>query len=123
MQSVYLTWMISALALGVLLLPVYKPKWSKLSLPPFVDFFRRYWVHILIVFAIYNAKDGLDQIDRLLMASTGLDDAVHLGHRRQSGPVGSTDLRSRLAHHSTYAFLRGWVHVHLLCFRVLFCLL
>ena len=73
MQSVYLTWMISALALGVLLLPVYKPKWSKLSLPPFVDFFRRYWVHILIVFAIYNAKDGLDQIDRLLMASTGLD--------------------------------------------------
>ena len=73
MQSVYLTWMISALALGVLLLPVFKPPWAKLSLPPFVDFFRRYWVHILIVFAIYNAKDALDQIDRLLMASTGLD--------------------------------------------------
>ena len=73
MQSVYLTWMISALALGVILLPVFKPPWAKLSLPPFVDFFRRYWVHILIVFAIYNAKDTLDQIDRLLMASTGLD--------------------------------------------------
>ena len=73
MQSVYLTWMISALALGVILLPVFKPPWAKLSLPPFVDFFRRYWVHILIVFAIYNAKDMLDQIDRLLMASTGLD--------------------------------------------------
>ena len=73
MQSVYLTWMISALALGVLLLPVFKPPWAKLSLPPFVDFFRRYWVHILIVFAIYNAKDVLDQADRLLMASTGLD--------------------------------------------------
>ena len=73
MQSVYLTWMISALALGVLLLPVFKPPWAKLSLPPFVDFFRRYWVHILIVFAIYNAKDVLDQVDRLLMASTGLD--------------------------------------------------
>ena len=72
-QSVYLTWMISALALGVLLLPVFKPPWAKLSLPPFVDFFRRYWVHILIVFAIYNAKDVLDQADRLLMASTGLD--------------------------------------------------
>jgi membrane-associated phospholipid phosphatase len=72
-QSVYLTWMISALALGVILLPVFKPPWAKLSLPPFVDFFRRYWVHILIVFAIYNAKDSLDQIDRLLMASTGLD--------------------------------------------------
>jgi membrane-associated phospholipid phosphatase len=73
MQSVYLTWMISALALGVLLLPVYKPPWAKLSLPPFVDFFRRYWVHILIVFTIYNLKDGLDQLDRVLMASTGLD--------------------------------------------------
>ncbi len=65
--------MISALALGVILLPVFKPPWAKLSLPPFVDFFRRYWVHILIVFAIYNAKDVLDQVDRLLMASTGLD--------------------------------------------------
>ena len=73
MQSVYLTWMISALALGVLLLPVFKPPWAKLSLPPFVDFFRRYWVHILIVFTIYNLKDGLDQLDRVLMASTGLD--------------------------------------------------
>ena len=71
MQSVYLTWMISALALGVLLLPVFKPPWARLSLPPFVDFFRRYWVHIFIVFAIYNAKDVLDQMDRLLMASTG----------------------------------------------------
>jgi membrane-associated phospholipid phosphatase len=65
--------MISALALGVLLLPLFKPPWAKLSLPPFVDFFRRYWVHILIVFVIYNLKDGLDQIDRVLMASTGLD--------------------------------------------------
>lgn len=73
MQSVYLTWMISALALGVILLPVFKPPWANISLPPFVDFFRRYWVHILIVFAIYNAKDALDQIDRVLMASTGLD--------------------------------------------------
>lgn len=73
LQSIYLTWMISALALGVLLLPVFKPPWAKLSLPPFVDFFRRYWIHILIVFTIYNAKDGIDQIDRVLMASTGLD--------------------------------------------------
>lgn len=73
MQSVYLTWVISALALGVILLPVFKPPWANISLPPFVDFFRRYWVHILIVFVIYNAKDGLDQIDRLLMANTGLD--------------------------------------------------
>tara|TARA_B100000212_G_scaffold319168_1_gene276137 strand:+ start:2083 stop:4152 length:2070 start_codon:yes stop_codon:yes gene_type:complete len=73
MQGVYLTWMISALALGVILLPVFKPKWMELRLTTFVDFFRRYWIHILILFLIYNAKDGLDEIDRILMASTGLD--------------------------------------------------
>ena len=73
MQGVYLTWMISALALGVLLLPIFKPKWMELRLSTFVDFFRRYWINVLILFVIYNAKDGLDEIDRILMASTGLD--------------------------------------------------
>jgi len=73
MQGVYLTWMITALALGVILLPVFKPKWMELRLTTFVDFFRRYWIHILILFMIYNAKDGLDEVDRILMASTGLD--------------------------------------------------
>ncbi len=73
MQGIYLTWMISALALGVILLPVFKPKWMELKLTTFVDFFRRYWIHILILFMIYNAKDGLDEVDRILMASTGLD--------------------------------------------------
>ena len=73
MQGVYLTWMISALALGVLLLPIFKPKWMELRLSTFVDFFRRYWIHVLILFMIYNAKDGLYEIDRILMASTGLD--------------------------------------------------
>ncbi|MED6338358.1 MAG: hypothetical protein VYC12_04950, partial [Candidatus Thermoplasmatota archaeon] len=45
----------------------------ELRLSTFVDFFRRYWIHVLILFMIYNAKDGLDEIDRILMASTGLD--------------------------------------------------
>ena len=73
MDGIYLTWMISALALGVILLPVFKPPWMELKLTTFVDFFRRYWLHILMLFMIYNAKDGLDQIDRILMANTGLD--------------------------------------------------
>lgn len=73
MEGVYLTWMMSALALGVLLLPVYAPPWAKLTLSGFVDFIRRYWVHVLLLLIIYNAKDSLDQIDRILMASTGLD--------------------------------------------------
>ena len=73
MDGVYLSWMISALALGVLLLPLFKPPWFVITIPSFVDFVRRYWIHILIVFMIYNAKDFLDQIDRILMASAGLD--------------------------------------------------
>ncbi|MGA0379669.1 MAG: phosphatase PAP2 family protein, partial [Candidatus Poseidoniaceae archaeon] len=36
-------------------------------------FIRRYWLHLLIALSIYNAKDWLDQIDRILMARTGLD--------------------------------------------------
>ena len=65
--------MVSALALGVLLLPLFKPPWMKITLPTFVDFFRRYWIHILIVFIIYNSKDLLDQLDRIIIANTGLD--------------------------------------------------
>ena len=46
---------------------------GKLTLSGFVDFIRRYWLHLLIALVIYNAKDWLDQIDRILMARTGLD--------------------------------------------------
>ena len=73
MDGIYLTWLVSALALGVLLLPVFKQPWMKLTLPTFIDFFRRYWIHIVIVFLIYNSKDILDQLDRIIMANTGLD--------------------------------------------------
>ncbi len=73
MDGVYLTWLISALAVGVFLMPYFKPPWAKLTLSGFVDFIRRYWLHLLIALSIYNAKDFLDQIDRILMARTGLD--------------------------------------------------
>ena len=73
MDGIYLSWMVSALALGVILLPLFKPPWMKITLPTFVDFFRRYWIHILIVFIIYNSKDLLDQLDRIIIANTGLD--------------------------------------------------
>ena len=73
MDGVYLTWLISALAVGVFLMPYFKPPWAKLTLSGFVDFIRRYWLHLLIALVIYNAKDWLDQIDRILMARTGLD--------------------------------------------------
>ncbi len=73
MDGVYLTWLISALAVGVFLMPYFKPPWARLTLSGFVDFIRRYWLHLLIALSIYNAKDFLDQIDRILMARTGLD--------------------------------------------------
>ena len=73
MDGIYLTWLISALAVGVFLMPYFKPPWAKLTLSGFVDFIRRYWLHLLIAIVIYNAKDWLDQIDRMLMARTGLD--------------------------------------------------
>ncbi|MBM54744.1 MAG: hypothetical protein CMB36_06915 [Euryarchaeota archaeon] len=73
MDGVYLTWLISALAVGVILMPYFKPPWARLTLTGFVDFIRRYWLHLLIALSIYNAKDFLDQIDRILMARTGLD--------------------------------------------------
>ena len=60
MDGVYLTWLISALAVGVFLMPYFKPPWAKLTLSGFVDFIRRYWLHLLIAIVIYNAKDWLE---------------------------------------------------------------
>lgn len=70
MDGVYLTWLISALAIGVLLMPIVKPPWAKVTLDGFIDFLRRYWLHIVMVLLIYNAKDFLDEVDRILMANT-----------------------------------------------------
>jgi membrane-associated phospholipid phosphatase len=70
MDGVYLTWLISALAVGVLLMPLIKPPWAKVTLHGFIDFLRRYWLHFGIVLTIYNAKDFLDEVDRILMANT-----------------------------------------------------
>ena len=54
-------------------MPIVKPPWARISISGFVDFIRRYWLHVLILFSIYNAKDFLDQVDRIIMANTGLD--------------------------------------------------
>ena len=70
MDGVYLTWLISALAIGVILMPLVKPPWAKVTSEGFIDFLRRYWLHIAIVLFIYNAKDFLDEVDRILMANT-----------------------------------------------------
>jgi len=61
MEGIYLTWLISALAIGVLLMPLIRPPWSKITMDGFVDFLRRYWLHLVLVLLIYNAKDFLDE--------------------------------------------------------------
>ena len=71
--GVYLTWVTSALLAGIILLPFFKPKWAKVNLRGFVDMFRRYWLHIALVFSIYLWKDIVDGLDRSLMASTRLE--------------------------------------------------
>ena len=38
MDGVYLTWLISALAIGVLLMPLVKPPWSRVTLDGFILF-------------------------------------------------------------------------------------
>ena len=78
MDGVYLTWLISALAIGVILMPFIKPPWAKVTMDGFIDFLRRYWLHIAIVLTIYNAKDFLDEVDRILMANT--DGMLNMTH-------------------------------------------
>ena len=73
MEGVYLTWLITSLAIGVLLLPLVKPPWTRIYVAGFIDFIRRYWIHVSLLLIIYNAKDFLDQVDRVIMANTGLD--------------------------------------------------
>ena len=51
-------------------MPLIKPPWAKVTLHGFIDFLRRYWLHFGIVLTIYNAKDFLDEVDRILMANT-----------------------------------------------------
>ena len=71
--GVYLTWVTSALLAGIILLPFFKPRWAKVNLRGFVDMFRRYWLHIALVFSIYLWKDLVDGLDRTLMASTRIE--------------------------------------------------
>ncbi|NDG21352.1 MAG: inositol phosphorylceramide synthase [Euryarchaeota archaeon] len=69
----YLTWVTAAILCSVALMPFLRPRFVKHSWSAYVDMFRRYWFHMLIVFSVYLWKDPLDQIDRALMASTRIE--------------------------------------------------
>lgn len=72
-SGIYLTWITGAIVLSLALMPIFKPNYAKISISGFIDMFRRYWAHMVIVFSIYLWKDLLDQLDRILMANTYLD--------------------------------------------------
>ena len=95
MDGVYLTWLISALAIGVLLMPIIKPPWAIVTGNGFIDFLRRYWIHILIVLSIYNAKDFLDVEESLQTSRAPHVLLVHLPRRRHEPGGGVLDLLAR----------------------------
>ncbi len=71
--GIYLTWVTAAILCSVALMPLLRPRFVRHSWSAYVDMFRRYWFHMLIVFSVYLWKDPLDQIDRALMASTRIE--------------------------------------------------
>ena len=71
--GIYITWVTGAIILSIAMMPLFKPKYAKLSLEGFIDMFWRYWAHMIVVFSVYLWKDLLDGMDRLLMANTPLD--------------------------------------------------
>ena len=71
--GIYITWVTGAIILSIAMMPLFKPKYAKLSLDGFIDMFRRYWAHMIVVFSVYLWKDLLDGMDRVLMANTQID--------------------------------------------------
>jgi membrane-associated phospholipid phosphatase len=71
--GIYTIWQTGAIMLSIVLMPLFKPRYAKLGLDGFIDMFRRYWVHMIVVFSVYLWKDLVDGIDRVLMANTQID--------------------------------------------------
>ena len=71
--GIYITWVTGAILISIAMIPIFKPPYAKLSLDGFIDMFRRYWAHMIVVFSVYLWKDLLDGLDRVLMANTQLD--------------------------------------------------
>lgn len=72
-SGIYITWITGAILLSIAMMPIFKPPYTKVRIEGFIDMFRRYWAHMIIVFSVYLWKDILDGLDRVLMAHTQLD--------------------------------------------------
>ncbi|MEE3315822.1 MAG: phosphatase PAP2 family protein [Candidatus Thermoplasmatota archaeon] len=71
--GIYVTWVTGSIVLSIAMMPLFKPSYARLSADGFIDMFRRYWAHMIVVFSVYLWKDILDGMDRALMANTQLD--------------------------------------------------
>ena len=71
--GIYITWVTGAILISIVMMPIFKPPFARISADGFIDMFRRYWAHMVIVFSVYLWKDLLDGLDRVLMANTQLD--------------------------------------------------
>ena len=71
--GIYITWVTGAILLSIIFMPIFKPPYAKITTDGFIDMFRRYWAHIIIVFSVYIWKDLFDGLDRSLMANTRID--------------------------------------------------
>jgi len=71
--GIYITWVTGAILLSIIFMPIFKPSYAKITVDGFIDMFRRYWAHIIIVFSVYIWKDLFDGLDRSLMANTRID--------------------------------------------------
>lgn len=72
-SGIYITWITGAILISVAMMPIFKPPYAKVRIEGFIDMFRRYWAHMIVVFSVYLWKDILDGMDRILMANTQLD--------------------------------------------------
>ena len=71
--GIYITWVTGAIIISIAMIPIFKPPYARMSADAFIDMFRRYWAHMIVVFSVYLWKDLLDGLDRVLMANTQLD--------------------------------------------------
>ncbi|MBR40726.1 MAG: hypothetical protein CMA89_02415 [Euryarchaeota archaeon] len=71
--GIYITWVTGAILISIAMMPIFKPPYARITADGFIDMFRRYWAHMVVVFSVYLWKDLLDGLDRVLMANTQLD--------------------------------------------------
>ncbi len=71
--GIYITWVTGAILISIAMIPIFKPPYAKISADGFIDMFRRYWAHMIVVFSVYLWKDLFDSLDRVLMVNTQLD--------------------------------------------------